>query len=399
MVEQRDSHCGRSTPVASFTSSCVDPSCSFDGSTSSDPDGTVVSYAWDFGDSTTGAGATPPHTYTVTGSYQVTLTVTDNLGATGSVVHSVDVVAPNVAPTAGFSGSCTAADCSFDGSASHDADGSIATYAWNFGDSLSTSGPDATTTHTYAASGVYNVTLTVTDNSGASASVTNAVTAEPGSGVSLFTDTFSRTIASGWGSAEAGGAYSYPAGQQPFFSADGSSGKVTLPSGGASRQAWLTSVAGTNLDAEVTVAAGSLPTGGTYGYTTSIELRHVAANTDYRARLRIAPDGSVWIAAVKALGTNTDVQIGAETKIAGLVYTAGAPLRMRAQVFGLNPTTIRIKAWAAADAEPSAWNVVRTDSEVSLQAAGGAGLFGYASSTVTNAPVTFSFDNFSVQTS
>ena len=76
-------------PVARFTSSCSGLVCSFDGSASSDSDGTVVGYAWDFGDGTTGSGATLNHTYTAGGTYTVVLTVTDNEGATGNVSHSV----------------------------------------------------------------------------------------------------------------------------------------------------------------------------------------------------------------------------------------------------------------------------------------------------------------------
>jgi chitodextrinase len=71
-------------PVARYTWSCKNGACSFNGTTSSDPDGSITSYAWDFGDGTTGTGATPSHTYSVKQSYNVKLTVTDNGGATGS---------------------------------------------------------------------------------------------------------------------------------------------------------------------------------------------------------------------------------------------------------------------------------------------------------------------------
>ena len=73
-------------PVASFTFSPASPvhgsAVSFDGSASKDPDGTISTYAWKFGDTTTGTGAKPSHTYTVAGHYTVTLTVTDSSGRT-----------------------------------------------------------------------------------------------------------------------------------------------------------------------------------------------------------------------------------------------------------------------------------------------------------------------------
>jgi PKD repeat protein len=67
--------------------------CSFDASTSSDPDGTVQAYAWDFGDGTSGTGMTAPHTYAQAISYTVTLTVTDNGGASSTASQSLTLIA------------------------------------------------------------------------------------------------------------------------------------------------------------------------------------------------------------------------------------------------------------------------------------------------------------------
>jgi hypothetical protein len=85
-------------PTASFTASCIDLACAFDASASSDPDGTLVGYAWDFGDGSTGQGAQVSHTYGAAGTYSVTLTVTDDGGATGTLTTKVTVTAPAVAP-------------------------------------------------------------------------------------------------------------------------------------------------------------------------------------------------------------------------------------------------------------------------------------------------------------
>jgi subtilisin family serine protease len=81
-------------PTASFTFSCAGLACNFDGSGSTDSDGTIVSYAWDFGDGGSGSGATPSHTYAAGGTYTVTLTVTDDDGAPDSDSQSVTVSEP-----------------------------------------------------------------------------------------------------------------------------------------------------------------------------------------------------------------------------------------------------------------------------------------------------------------
>ena len=84
-------------PTAAFTSSCTNRSCTFNASGSTDPDGSIASYAWDFGDGSNGTGVNPSHAYTADGNYTVTLTVTDNRGGTNSVSHGVSVSLPTVA--------------------------------------------------------------------------------------------------------------------------------------------------------------------------------------------------------------------------------------------------------------------------------------------------------------
>jgi PKD repeat protein len=82
-------------PTAAFTHSESDLTTSVNGSGSSDPDGTIAGYDWDWGDSTAhGAGSTASHTYRDAGTYTVVLTVTDNSGATGTVSHPATVTRP-----------------------------------------------------------------------------------------------------------------------------------------------------------------------------------------------------------------------------------------------------------------------------------------------------------------
>ena len=157
-------------PVASFTRSCNGLTCSFT-STSSDPDGSIASYSWTFGDGGTSAAANPSHTYAAGGTYTVTLRVTDNQGAQSTTAsQSVTVTPPNQSPTANFTFSCSGLTCSFT-STSSDPDGSMASYSWTFGDGATSTSQNPS--HTYAAGGGYTVTLTVTDNQGASSAPTS----------------------------------------------------------------------------------------------------------------------------------------------------------------------------------------------------------------------------------
>ena len=80
-------------PNASFTYSCNDLACSFDGSGSSDSDGSISNYSWSVG----GSGSTINHTFSSANTYSVTLTVTDNEGATDSQSQSVTVTDGSVA--------------------------------------------------------------------------------------------------------------------------------------------------------------------------------------------------------------------------------------------------------------------------------------------------------------
>src|SRR5207249_3226635 len=133
----------------------------------------ISAYSWTFGDGATSTAQNPSHTYAAGGTYTVTLTVTDNQGATGSTSKSVTVAAPNQPPNAAFTSSCTALTCSFT-STSSDPDGSISAYSWTFGDGATSTAQNPS--HTYAASGTYTVTLTVTDNQAATASTSKSVT-------------------------------------------------------------------------------------------------------------------------------------------------------------------------------------------------------------------------------
>ena len=173
----------------------------FSGASSIDTDGTITKYAWTFGDGTTGTGVSVAKTYTTAGSYTAKLTVTDNNGATASTTTTITVAA-NAAPVAaitvtpGTTGTAPFA-VGFSGAGSVDSDGTISSYAWNFGDG--TTGSGVTVTKTYSTPGTYNARLTVTDNNGATGSRTVTITVNPGPAFTTHVQSISMVVQPGPG--------------------------------------------------------------------------------------------------------------------------------------------------------------------------------------------------------
>ena len=173
-------------PTANFSPpSCIaGVACTFTAG-GSDPDGTIQTREWDFGDPPgtpiTTAAATAQHTYAAAGVHSVTLKVTDNGGVSSAPVANDVAVAANGPPVAAFTppACTTGVACSFLDQSTDDGD--IVTRNWDFGDPPGTvvSTPDGTLAHTYTTPGDYSVTLTVVDNGGA--------TSEPPSAQHLVT--------------------------------------------------------------------------------------------------------------------------------------------------------------------------------------------------------------------
>jgi PKD repeat protein len=146
----------------------------FNGSGSYDPDGSIVSYAWDFGDGNTATGKTPTHTYAQNGTFTVKLKVTDNDGAINT--STTTAIIADTEPTVDFSASPTSGQepltvAFTDNSTSHDG---IATWEWDFDSDGVTDSTDLNPTHVYAEDGVYTVSLTVYESDGDSDSMTKA---------------------------------------------------------------------------------------------------------------------------------------------------------------------------------------------------------------------------------
>lgn len=174
---------GNYIPQVNFTTSATSGVApllvTFDARSSSDFGGQIVSYDWSFGDGGAGTGNFFDYTFVAPGTYTVTLTIMDDNNASAEKTATITVTAPapapapapaaNTPPVAVITATPIQAGTSrirFDAATSSDTDGTIATYAWNFGDGDTASGQQFD--HEYLTAGNYTVVLTVTDNKGAS---------------------------------------------------------------------------------------------------------------------------------------------------------------------------------------------------------------------------------------
>jgi PKD repeat protein len=161
--------------------------------TSMDLDGSIVSWLWDFGDTSNSSDPNPTHMYDDKGIYIVTLTVSDNDGYVDN--SSQSIIITNLPPTANFTYSpdmpVVGQDIIFT-DLSEDPEGKILTYSWNFGDA--TTSTDKHPHHAYAAYGTYTVTLIVTDDESATDTHSTTYTVKLSSSISCSASPFIFTV-------------------------------------------------------------------------------------------------------------------------------------------------------------------------------------------------------------
>jgi PKD repeat protein len=159
------------SPITRFTvfpnQGAINTVYTFDGTFSTDPDGQIVSYQWDFGDGKTQVGAVVTHKYKTIGTFEITMRAIDNDDA-GNIATQPLTVFEGTGPIAKFVIQPKSGDVNttytFSAANSSDSDGSIVRYSWDFGNGDTATGETATV-H-FGKAGIYGVTLVVTDDDG-----------------------------------------------------------------------------------------------------------------------------------------------------------------------------------------------------------------------------------------
>ena len=241
---------GNTGPNATFVATCTILTCAMNSAGTVDPQGDAIrSYSWNWGDGTAlSTGASPSHTYTLPGTYTITLTVVDAWNRAGTpVTRDVTMTEPagNQAPSVVFTTSCTTfTTCVMNSTGTADPEANTPLrYSWNWGDATAVS-TTASPSHVYTFAGTYTVTLTVSDAWGrAAAPVSHDVTtlAEPG-GNTGPTVTFPQPVCTGLSCAVSSTGTADPDGIRSY---SWNWGDATTVSTGASPAAHVYAAAGT----------------------------------------------------------------------------------------------------------------------------------------------------------
>ena len=361
-------------PSAEISTSVSGLTVTADGSGSSDPDGQIVAYDWDWGDGESSTGQLASHAYPAAGDYTVTLTVTDDRGGTAQT--TARVTATHADATAQFTVQVTGLAVEVDAADSAAADGATLSYSWDWGDGTAAS-EGRTTSHSYTEGGVYDISLTVTDSLGATDTVSQSVTVT--SEVFAASDAFERTVASGWGSADVGGAWTPSSwGSAAMSVGDGVGTMVLAPGVGRDMLLAESSLVDSGTAMSYTLDEGP-STGSLY---IGMKSRYDQDGHAYRSLVWHRDNGSMWLVIQR------DGTVLATLPVSGQ-WAAGDTFQVRTEVVGDSSATIRMKVWPEGTAEPAGWQLETTDSSAqALTGSGSSSVYLYrAGSSTGQAPV------------
>ncbi|MEU9215386.1 hypothetical protein AB0D47_02455 [Streptomyces sp. NPDC048376] len=199
-------------------------------------------------------------------------------------------------------------------------------------------------------------------------------------------DTFSRTVASGWGTADSGVAWSTSGGSASDYSVSNGIGRHSMSTKAVARITSITGLSMATVDMQVTMSVPVFPAGnGVYAFL--LVRADIAADRSYLARLYFGQDGLVDLSLRKR---SPEIELANADSV--VTFTAGSRVRARLQVQG---DTLRAKAWLATAAEPASWQVTATDSDITSP--GTVAVRSYVATSNTNpTPVVVEYDDVTV---
>lgn len=207
----------------------------------------------------------------------------------------------------------------------------------------------------------------------------------PATGPVFASDTFDRTVAGGWGSADRGGSWQLSGAASGYSVADGAGVLKLSGAGGKQLGGYLPGIQQDRSDVTATVEPSpALKTPGSV--TIDLLGRRVSSTQDYRAVLRLTAGGGTAVSLVRV--SASDQIDGRTQQISTTVSEPGStdagdqpiPVSIRMQVIGSNPTTVRAKVWSGGS-EPSDWTVTGSDGTPDLQRPGTIGLLAHGADT------------------
>ncbi|MEJ7696269.1 MAG: hypothetical protein WKF78_06540 [Candidatus Limnocylindrales bacterium] len=163
----------------------------------------------------------------------------------------------------------------------------------------------------------------------------------------LLLDQFDRTVSDGWGEDPHAGRYAVSGTRADYGVASGAA-TIVVPEAGFTRSALLSGVNERDVELAFRVSMDTPSTeAGSYIYGI---MRHADPEHEYRAKIRLSPDGGVYVAVTALVGAK-ERELSPETRILDLKYAVGTGLDVRARVDG-EPATIRVKVWPEGTTEP-----------------------------------------------
>ncbi|MFE1192937.1 hypothetical protein ACFW6E_09065 [Streptomyces olivaceoviridis] len=202
----------------------------------------------------------------------------------------------------------------------------------------------------------------------------------------LVTDTFSRTVASGWGTSDSGFTWTTSGGSATDYSVGSGAGAHLLATAGSSRRCILPTLV-SDFDFYTSVTADQLATGA--ALTGGLVARYVDQDNLYSAQVQFTTANAVTLLLFKRIN-GSETTLGTYT-MPGTTFAAGTLYRLRFKVRG---STLRAKVWLASDVETPEWQVTAVDTELATgQFVGVRSISGVGN---TNVNPTVSYDNFQI---